>query len=258
MVGRDAEHDRAPVRLASSPGGSAAGGSPGPARRAARRWRRDRACRRGRPGAARRPCAAWRRRRATSSPAGLSTTTSPSVASAGAGPGSRPLTASRRQGALHAGDDRVDRVVAREPGGEAVAAAALASAMRRTSTSPSERRLTRTVPSASSFSTHATSASAVRRTMSIRPSTSSIVTPWRAQVVLGHRRPHEPPLGHELARARAPRRASCRYAKRCSSNSVRLSVEIGTSNSTSSRAMSNTAGVVVSYWKRPVSQTSAA
>ena len=51
-----------------------------------------------------------------------------------------------------------------------------ATAIRCTSAAPTDRRLTLTVPSGSSLSTHATSASAVRRTMSMRPSTSSTVT----------------------------------------------------------------------------------
>ncbi len=51
--------------------------------------------------------------------------------------------------------------------------------------------------------------------------------------------------------------SSLMYAKRCSSNSERDSRAIGTSNSVRRRARSNTCGVVDSYWKRPVSHTSA-
>ena len=53
------------------------------------------------------------------------------------------------------GDDGVGGLVAREAGREAVAAAALrARRCGSTSTAPSERRLTRHVPSGASFSTH--------------------------------------------------------------------------------------------------------
>ncbi len=61
------------------PGGSAGAACSARARRAARRSRRDRACRRGRRAVARRPRATSPRCRATSSPAGLSTTTRPST-----------------------------------------------------------------------------------------------------------------------------------------------------------------------------------
>ena len=44
----------------------------------------------------------------------------------------------------------------------------------------------------------------------------------------------------------------------CSSNNWRDRRDTGTSKLVSSQASSNTLGVVVSYWKRPVSHTSAA
>ena len=129
------------------------------------------------------------------------------------------------------------------------------SAMRRTSTAPSERRLTRTVPSGSSFRTQVTSAS--------RGAPQDVDEPLdlvEGDVVagehrLGDRGPHEAlvvdelGLGERLAeqaqvrRSGAPRRGHGRGRA------------TGTSNSVRRRARSNTSGVVVSYWNRPVSQT---
>ena len=76
--------------------------------------------------------------------------------------------------------------------------------------------------------------------------------------VLGDRRPHEPLLADELARCRAPRRAAA-GTRIGAPRTARATDDVtGTSNSVSRRASSNTSVVVVSYWKRPVSQTSAA
>ena len=82
-------------------------------------------------------CAASRRRRATSSPAGLSTTTSPSYVSV------RPLVTRSERGA-----DAVDRVGDRRrrdvnPAANRWPPPPCAAAMWRTSTAPTERRLTR-------------------------------------------------------------------------------------------------------------------
>ena len=126
--------------------------------------------RRGRRAAARRRRAASPRRRATSS---------------------RP--ACRRRRGRHASvtsergpdgrddvGDRARRLEARRRTGARRRRARRRSA--RTSTSPSERRLTRTERFASSFSTQVTSASVVRRRMSMRPSISSSVTSWRSSM----------------------------------------------------------------------------
>ena len=97
------------------------------------------------------------------------------------------------------------------------------SAILHTSTVPSERRLTRHAPSEASFSTHATSASRVRRTRSISPSISSKRDVVAGEVGLGDLRPTRTASRRRARRADSTSAASLRYAKRCSSNSVRES-----------------------------------
>ena len=77
------------------------------------------------------------------------------------------------------------------------------------------------------------------------------------QLLLGDRGPHEGLLAHE--RHRGQRLAQERRGRRRSAprRACGSSGRSGRSNSTSSPASANTWGVVVSYWNRPVSQTSA-
>ena len=157
------------------------------------------------------------------------------------------------------GDDRLGGFVAREAGREAVAAAALrlgdqphVDACRASAGSRA------TVPSGASFSTHAHLGLA-RAPHDVDQAFDLFERHAVArEIVLRDLRPHELLARGRAARATSTSASSCRYAKRCSSNSVRDSSGIGTSNAASSRASSNTAAVVDSYWNRPVSHTSAA
>ena len=148
----------------TSPAGTGATASRGRARRAARRSRRDRACPHDRRGAGRRCAAAAPTTSCDVHPAGLSTTTNPST-----------VTASEQ--ALDASTVSGIGSSVEKPGGETVAAAALrlrdpadVDGAERTQAHARE-------PSVPSLSTTATSASLVRRTTSMSPSTSSNVTP---------------------------------------------------------------------------------
>ena len=118
-----------------------------------------------------------------------------------------------------------------------------ASAMWRTSTAPTERRLTFTVPSGSSLRTHATSAS--------RGAAHDVDEPLdlverhvvARQHVLGHRGPHERLLPHQLGACRAPRPAAAGTRSGAPRTACGSACSTGTSKPTSSPASANTLGV---------------
>ena len=161
------------------PGGIATGAWRGRGRRAARRWHRDRACPRDRRGVASRPCAAWRRRRARCT---LPACRRRRARLSSIRPSPICLATTRSRSAVERVAQARDEVVEVERGlearGEPVAAPAVAggdarSRRRHPANAGSRGRCRRALPSA----TQVTSASVVRRRMSMSPSTSSSVTP---------------------------------------------------------------------------------